>query len=64
VHTLAWAFGTFLGNVLYDTAKAATARLAFGTAEQLHPHGVAVVVALAPGHLGVTETPRLRTTPV
>jgi hypothetical protein len=33
VHTLAWAFGTFLGNVLYDTAKAATARLAFGTAE-------------------------------
>jgi NAD(P)-dependent dehydrogenase (short-subunit alcohol dehydrogenase family) len=56
VHTLAWAFGAFLGNVLYDTAKAATARLAFGTAEQLRPHRVAVV-ALAPGHLGVTETP-------
>jgi NAD(P)-dependent dehydrogenase (short-subunit alcohol dehydrogenase family) len=56
VHTLAWAFGAFAGNVLYDTAKAATARLAFGTAEQLRPYQVAVV-ALAPGHLGVTETP-------
>jgi NAD(P)-dependent dehydrogenase (short-subunit alcohol dehydrogenase family) len=56
VHTLARAFGTFLGNVLYDTAKAATARLAFGTAEQLRPYRVAVV-ALAPGHLGATETP-------
>jgi hypothetical protein len=21
VHTLAWAFGTFLGNVLYDTVR-------------------------------------------
>jgi NAD(P)-dependent dehydrogenase (short-subunit alcohol dehydrogenase family) len=56
VHTLAWAFGAFLGNVLYDTAKAATARIALGTAEQLRTHRVAVV-ALAPGHLGVTETP-------
>jgi NAD(P)-dependent dehydrogenase (short-subunit alcohol dehydrogenase family) len=56
VHTIAWAFGSFLGNVLYDTAKAATARLAFGTGQQLRPHRVAVV-ALAPGHLGVTETP-------
>jgi NAD(P)-dependent dehydrogenase (short-subunit alcohol dehydrogenase family) len=56
VHTLAWAFGAFLGNVVYDTAKAATARLAFGTAEQLRAQRVAVV-ALAPGHLGVTETP-------
>jgi NAD(P)-dependent dehydrogenase (short-subunit alcohol dehydrogenase family) len=39
-----------------DTAKAATARLAFGTAQQLRPHSVAVV-AIAPGHLGVTESP-------
>jgi NAD(P)-dependent dehydrogenase (short-subunit alcohol dehydrogenase family) len=56
VHTIAWAFGSFLGNVLYDTAKAATARLAYGTAQQLRPHRVAAV-ALAPGHLGVTESP-------
>jgi NAD(P)-dependent dehydrogenase (short-subunit alcohol dehydrogenase family) len=56
VHTIAWAFGSFLGNVLYDTAKAATIRLAFGSAEQLRPFSVAAV-ALAPGHLGVTETP-------
>jgi NAD(P)-dependent dehydrogenase (short-subunit alcohol dehydrogenase family) len=56
VHTLAWAFGAFLGNVLYDTAKAATARLAYGTARQLEPFNIAAL-ALAPGHLGVTETP-------
>jgi NAD(P)-dependent dehydrogenase (short-subunit alcohol dehydrogenase family) len=51
------AFGAYLGNVLYDTAKAATARMAFGLAEELRPHRVAAV-ALAPGHLGVTETPQ------
>lgn len=55
VHTTAWVFGAFLGNVLYDTAKAATARLAFGTAQQLRPHRVAAV-AIAPGHMGVTES--------
>lgn len=56
VNTIAWAFGAYLGNVYYDTAKAATIRLAFGMAEDLRPHRVAAV-ALAPGHLGVTETP-------
>jgi NAD(P)-dependent dehydrogenase (short-subunit alcohol dehydrogenase family) len=56
VSTIAWAFGAYLGNVLYDTAKAATARMAFGMAEDLRPHNVAAV-AVAPGHLGVTETP-------
>jgi NAD(P)-dependent dehydrogenase (short-subunit alcohol dehydrogenase family) len=56
VSTIAWAFGAYLGNVLYDTAKAATARMAFGMAEDLRPYRVAAV-ALAPGHLGVTETP-------
>ncbi len=50
VHTTAWAFGAFLGNVFYDTAKAAIARLAFGEAKQLFEHGVAVV-ALAPGFM-------------
>lgn len=54
--TIAWAFGAYLGNVLYDTAKAATARLALGFAEDLRPHNVAAV-AIAPGHLGVDETP-------
>jgi NAD(P)-dependent dehydrogenase (short-subunit alcohol dehydrogenase family) len=56
VNTIAWAFGAYLGNVIYDTAKAATARLAFGFAHDLRPHNVAAV-AIAPGHLGVTETP-------
>jgi NAD(P)-dependent dehydrogenase (short-subunit alcohol dehydrogenase family) len=56
VDTIAWAFGAYLGNVYYDTAKAATIRLAFGMAQDLRPHRVAAV-ALAPGHLGVDETP-------
>ena len=56
VNTIAWAFGAYLGNVLYDTAKAATARLAFGFAHDLRPHNVAAV-AIAPGHLGADETP-------
>jgi NAD(P)-dependent dehydrogenase (short-subunit alcohol dehydrogenase family) len=56
VSAIAWAFGAYLGNVLYDTAEAATARMAFGMAEDLRPHNVAAV-AVAPGHLGVTETP-------
>jgi len=56
INTIAWAFGAYLGNVLYDTAKAATARLAFGFAHDLRPRNVAAV-AIAPGHLGVTETP-------
>jgi NAD(P)-dependent dehydrogenase (short-subunit alcohol dehydrogenase family) len=57
VSTLAWAFGGYLGNVLYDTAKAATARMTFGMAEELRSRRVAAV-ALALGHLGVSETPR------
>jgi NAD(P)-dependent dehydrogenase (short-subunit alcohol dehydrogenase family) len=56
VNTIAWAFGAYLGNVVYDTAKAATARLVVGFAHDLRPHRVAAV-AVAPGHLGVTETP-------
>jgi NAD(P)-dependent dehydrogenase (short-subunit alcohol dehydrogenase family) len=56
VSTIAWAYGAYLGNVLYDTAKAATARMAFGMGQELRAHGVAAV-AVAPGHLGVNETP-------
>jgi NAD(P)-dependent dehydrogenase (short-subunit alcohol dehydrogenase family) len=36
------------GNLFYDLAKAAMARLAFGVAEELRPHGVASI-ALSPG---------------
>jgi NAD(P)-dependent dehydrogenase (short-subunit alcohol dehydrogenase family) len=43
--------------VLYDAAKAATARMAFGMAQELRAHHVAAV-ALALGHLGVSESPR------
>jgi NAD(P)-dependent dehydrogenase (short-subunit alcohol dehydrogenase family) len=50
VHTIAWAFGAFLGNLYYDTAKAAIVRLAFGEAKQLAKHRVAAV-ALAPGFM-------------
>ncbi|GAB3403272.1 Rossmann-fold NAD(P)-binding domain-containing protein [Flindersiella endophytica] len=53
--TIAWAFGAYLGNVFYDTAKAATIRMAYGMAEDLRPHRVAAM-AIAPGHLGVNET--------
>jgi NAD(P)-dependent dehydrogenase (short-subunit alcohol dehydrogenase family) len=56
VSTLAWADGAYLGNILYDTAKAATVRMAFGMAHELRPHNVAAV-AVAPGHLGVNESP-------
>jgi NAD(P)-dependent dehydrogenase (short-subunit alcohol dehydrogenase family) len=57
VNTIAWAYGAYLGNVLYDTAKSAIARMAFGMAEDLRPHHVAAL-ALALGHLGVSESPR------
>jgi NAD(P)-dependent dehydrogenase (short-subunit alcohol dehydrogenase family) len=57
VNTIAWAYGAYLGNVLYDTAKAAAARMAFGMASELRSHHVAAI-ALALGHLGVSESPR------
>jgi NAD(P)-dependent dehydrogenase (short-subunit alcohol dehydrogenase family) len=59
VNTIALAFGVYLGNVLYDTAKAATARMAFGMAHELRARRfAAVALALALGHLGVSESPR------
>ena len=57
VNTIAWAYGAYLGNVLYDTAKRAAARMAFGMCDELRPHHVAAV-ALALGHLDVGESPR------
>jgi NAD(P)-dependent dehydrogenase (short-subunit alcohol dehydrogenase family) len=55
ISTIAWAYGAYMGNVLYDTAKAATSRMAFGMAQELRPHGIAAL-AIAPGHLGVNES--------
>jgi NAD(P)-dependent dehydrogenase (short-subunit alcohol dehydrogenase family) len=45
------SFGTeegYLGDVFYDSAKAATNRLALACAEELRPHGV-TALALSPG---------------
>src|SRR5205807_827889 len=46
--TTAWDRDKYLGNLFYDTAKAAINRMAFGVARELRPHGIAAV-ALAPG---------------
>jgi NAD(P)-dependent dehydrogenase (short-subunit alcohol dehydrogenase family) len=51
IHTTAWDRDKYLGNLLYDVAKTAVNRLAFGMARELQPHQIAVV-ALAPGFVG------------
>jgi NAD(P)-dependent dehydrogenase (short-subunit alcohol dehydrogenase family) len=49
VTTTFWDRDRFMqGNLLYDLAKAAMTRLAFGMAQDLKPHGVASV-AVSPG---------------
>jgi len=49
VTTTFWDRDRYLhGNLIYDLAKTAMNRLAFGMAEELRPHGV-VSVALSPG---------------
>ncbi len=51
VTTTFWDRDRYLGgNLLYDLAKAAMVRLAFGMAHELRPHGVASV-ALSPGFM-------------
>ncbi len=50
VNTIAWSYGTYLGNLFYDTAKAAIARMALGMGRELRPHGVASI-ALACGFM-------------
>ena len=50
VNTIAWAFGEYLGNLFYDTAKGAIVRMSFGMATELRPHGI-TAVALAPGFM-------------
>ncbi len=48
VSTTAHDRGLYLGNVIYDAAKAAINRMAFGMAAELREHGIAAV-ALYPG---------------
>ncbi len=48
VNTIASAQGKYLLQLYYDVAKQAAARLAYGMALELKPHGIAAV-ALAPG---------------
>ncbi|HEU0012524.1 MAG TPA: SDR family NAD(P)-dependent oxidoreductase [Longimicrobium sp.] len=50
VSTVAWAFGRYMGNVIYDSAKAAIIRMVLGMAHDLRPHGVAAM-AVAPGFM-------------
>ena len=50
VSTVAWAYGGYMGNVVYDSAKGAIIRMVFGMAEELRPHGVAAL-AVAPGFM-------------
>ena len=50
VSTVAWAYGGYMGNVVYDSAKAAIIRMIFGMAEELRPRGVAAL-AVAPGFM-------------
>lgn len=48
VNTIAWDRGKYLLHLYYDLVKQAMARMAYGMALELRPHGVAAV-ALAPG---------------
>ncbi len=50
VNTTAWDHNKYLGNALYDVAKATVNRMAFAMAQDLKPHGVAVL-AVAPGFM-------------
>jgi NAD(P)-dependent dehydrogenase (short-subunit alcohol dehydrogenase family) len=40
ISTIAWSYGEYMGNLIYDTAKGAIVPMAFGMAEELRPHGV------------------------
>lgn len=48
--TVAWAFDRYMGNVLYDTSKAAIIRMVYGMAADLAPFGVSAL-AIAPGFM-------------
>jgi NAD(P)-dependent dehydrogenase (short-subunit alcohol dehydrogenase family) len=46
IGTAAGDRGRYLGNLVYDVAKSAVARMAFGMATELRPHGVAALTLL------------------
>jgi NAD(P)-dependent dehydrogenase (short-subunit alcohol dehydrogenase family) len=48
INTIAWAQGKYLLSLYYDLAKHSIARMTYGMALELRPHGIAAV-ALAPG---------------
>jgi len=48
INTIAWAGGKYLRHLYYDVAKQATARMAYGMALELKPHGI-TALSLAPG---------------
>jgi NAD(P)-dependent dehydrogenase (short-subunit alcohol dehydrogenase family) len=50
ISTVAWAFGKYLGNLVYDTAKSALIRAAFGLHTEYAERGL-TAVALAPGFM-------------
>lgn len=50
VNTVGWAHDAYLGNLLYDTVKAAIIRMSFGLGHELRDRNVAAV-ALAPGFM-------------
>lgn len=50
VNTIAWDRGKYLGNLFYDVAKHAIARMTYGMARELKPHNI-VAVAIAPGFM-------------
>jgi len=48
VNTIAWVDGKYTRHIYYDVVKQATARMTYGMALELKPHGI-TCVALAPG---------------
>lgn len=50
VNTVAWLHGDYMGNLYYETAKAAIVRMTFGMAQELRARGLSAV-ALAPGFM-------------
>jgi NAD(P)-dependent dehydrogenase (short-subunit alcohol dehydrogenase family) len=48
LNIVSWLQGQYLGNLYYDTAKAAIVRMTEGMARELRPHGVSAI-ALVPG---------------
>jgi NAD(P)-dependent dehydrogenase (short-subunit alcohol dehydrogenase family) len=50
VNITAWVDDIYMGNIFYDTAKAAINRMSFGMSKELKKHCIAVV-AVAPGFM-------------